>query len=136
MSPGHLLHFRASAAKRVVEQRPLATQCGDPVAMERLRVVSMSAFLFRPAGGWFSIISVVAALAATASATFVPTYNSTSTIAPYYPTGTGAPTGTAAPTVPVPSATFSTTPFPGAAPANVAGSALALVIAGGVALII
>ncbi|KAF2474720.1 uncharacterized protein BDR25DRAFT_301367 [Lindgomyces ingoldianus] len=80
-----------------------------------------------------SLVSIVAALAATACATYVP-YNST-TIAPY-PTGTGIPTGTAAPTGPAPTASFTQTPFPGAASANVAGSALALVIAGGVALII
>lgn len=83
----------------------------------------------------FSIISLVAALAATTSATYVPTYNTT-TVA-YYPTGTSAPTGTG--TGPAPTASFTQTPFEGAAFANkqnVAGSALGLVIAGGVALML
>ncbi|KAF2034559.1 hypothetical protein EK21DRAFT_107693 [Setomelanomma holmii] len=71
----------------------------------------------------FSMISLVAALTATATAVNVP-YNGTST---YYPTGTG--TG-------VPSKPTSATPFTGAAavPTQFAGSALGLVVAGGVAL--
>jgi hypothetical protein len=75
----------------------------------------------------FSVVSIVAALAATASATTVPSYNSTSVA---YPTGTAAPTGT----VPSPTSTF--VPFPGAASKQgVAGSAFAIVVAGGVALV-
>jgi hypothetical protein len=74
----------------------------------------------------FSVISIVAALAATATATYVPT-NGTATTAPLYPTGTGAaqPTG-ARPT--------STLPFTGGA-SNIGGSALGLIVAGGVALV-
>ena len=78
----------------------------------------------------FSIISIVAALAATATASYLPT-NGTS--AAYYPTGTGSnPSGTAAPTKPT-----SQLPFTGAAamPTQMAGSAMGLVIAGGVALV-
>ncbi|KAH8633868.1 DNA polymerase subunit delta-2 [Alternaria alternata] len=73
----------------------------------------------------FSIISIVAALAATATATYVPT-NGTATSGAYYPTGTGAasPTG-ARPT--------STLPFTGGA-ANIGSSALGLIVAGGVAI--
>ncbi|KAF1942728.1 hypothetical protein EJ02DRAFT_433770 [Clathrospora elynae] len=81
----------------------------------------------------FSIISIVAALAATATAVYAPV-NGTS--AAYYPTGTGSlPTsGTAAPTK-KPTATL---PFTGAAsmPTHMAGSALGLVVAGGVALLL
>ncbi|KAF1829763.1 hypothetical protein BDW02DRAFT_602283 [Decorospora gaudefroyi] len=75
----------------------------------------------------FSIISIVAALAATATAAHVPV-NGTSA---YYPTGTG----TAAPTV---MPTSSTLPFTGGAsmPTHWAGSALGLVVAGGVALVL
>ncbi|KAH7069528.1 hypothetical protein FB567DRAFT_598835 [Paraphoma chrysanthemicola] len=71
----------------------------------------------------FSII--IAALAATATAVTVP-YNGTST---YYPTGTG--TG-------VPSKPTSATPFTGGAavPTHMAGSALGLVLAGGVAMML
>jgi hypothetical protein len=80
----------------------------------------------------FSVISLVAALAATASAAYAPV-NGTS--AAYYPTGTGSmkPTGTAAPAKPT-----SQLPFTGAAatiPTHMAGSALGLVVAGGVALV-
>ncbi|USP75310.1 dna polymerase subunit delta-2 [Curvularia clavata] len=73
----------------------------------------------------FSIISIVAALAATTSASYVPT-NGTATSAPY-PTGTAAPSFTG--TMP----TSSTLPFTGGA-SHMAGSALGLVIAGGIAL--
>jgi hypothetical protein len=74
----------------------------------------------------FSIISAVAVLAATATASYVP-MNGTATSAAYYPTGTGAaqPTG-ARPT--------STLPFTGGA-SNLGGSALGLIVAGGVALV-
>ncbi|KAF2749908.1 hypothetical protein M011DRAFT_465564, partial [Sporormia fimetaria CBS 119925] len=71
----------------------------------------------------FSVVSVVAALAAVASAT--TGYNTTSV--GYYPTATG--TGGA----PGPSST-DLVPFPGAASKSVAGSALAMIVAGGVAL--
>ncbi|KAF1997980.1 hypothetical protein P154DRAFT_578270 [Amniculicola lignicola CBS 123094] len=83
----------------------------------------------------FSIISIVAALAATATASYVPSYNST-TVAPFA-TGTGSPTGTGIPsaTVPVPTSTSTTPPFDGAGSSNVAGSAIALIVAGGVALL-
>lgn len=75
----------------------------------------------------FSIISLVAALAATASASVVT--NGTSTA--LYPTGTGAVTvtGTAAPVKPT-----STLPFVGGAD-RLTGSALGLIVAGGVALV-
>ena len=80
----------------------------------------------------FSIISLVATLAATASAVTIPV-NGTSTA--YYPTGTVSlrPTGTAAPARPT-----SQLPFTGAAavPTHMAGSALGLVVAGGVALML
>lgn len=77
----------------------------------------------------FSVVALVAALAATASATYP--VNGTSTAA-YYPTGTG----TGAPTVPAPTSSFTQTPFEGAATKQgVAGSALAMVVAGGVALV-
>jgi len=74
----------------------------------------------------FSIISIVAALAVTTTATYVP-MNGTATSSAYYPTGTGAaqPTG-ARPT--------STLPFTGGA-SNLGGSALGLIVAGGVALV-
>ncbi|EMD61896.1 hypothetical protein GGP41_002607 [Bipolaris sorokiniana] len=75
----------------------------------------------------FSIISVVAALAATTSASYVPT-NSTATSAPY-PTGTGA----GSPTNAMP--TSSTLPFTGGA-SHMAGSAFGLIVAGGVALML
>lgn len=72
----------------------------------------------------FSII--IAALAATATAVTVP-YNGTAT---YYPTGTVSGTG-------VPSKPTSATPFTGGAavPTHMAGSALGLVLAGGVAMV-
>jgi hypothetical protein len=76
----------------------------------------------------FSII--IAALAATATAVGVP-YNSTAT---YYPTGTVSlkPSGTGVPSKPT-----SAIPFTGAAavPTHMAGSALGLVLAGGVAMV-
>jgi len=79
----------------------------------------------------FSIVSIVAALAATASAAYVQT-NGTS--AAYYPTGTGAgiPTSTGSSAKPT-----STIPFAGAAsmPQAISGPALGLVVAGGVALV-
>lgn len=79
----------------------------------------------------FSVISLVAALATTASAAYAPVNGTT---AAYFPTGTGSmkPTGTAAPSKPT-----SQLPFTGAAamPTNMAGSALGLVVAGGVALV-
>jgi hypothetical protein len=79
----------------------------------------------------FSVISLVAALAVTASAAYAPA-NGTS--AAYYPTGTGSmkPTGTAAPSKPT-----SQLPFTGAAavPTHMAGSALGLFVAGGIALV-
>jgi hypothetical protein len=74
----------------------------------------------------FSIISIVAALAATATATYVPT-NGTATSGAYYPTGTGA----AAPTGARPTSTL---PFTGGA-ANIGSSALGLIVAGGVAIV-
>lgn len=79
----------------------------------------------------FSIISLVAALAATATATY--SVNGTSA---YYPTGTGAATTVSASgtgSVPKPTSAI---PFTGAAsmPTHMAGSALGLVVAGGVAL--
>jgi hypothetical protein len=87
----------------------------------------------------FSVASLVAALAATASATYVPSYNNVTSVVPY-PTGTSVvpyPTGTAAPTGSVPTPSSSFVPFPGAASKQgVAGSAFAMVIAGGVALMI
>ena len=70
----------------------------------------------------FSIISIVAALAATTSAAYTTT-NGTATSA-LYPTGTSA----------VPRPTGSTLPFTGGA-SHMAGSALGLVFAGGVALV-
>ncbi|KAH8726250.1 hypothetical protein GQ44DRAFT_771438 [Phaeosphaeriaceae sp. PMI808] len=76
----------------------------------------------------FSIISIVVALAATASAVNVPS-NGTSA---YYPTGTGSvkPTGTNAPTKPT-----SQLPFTGGA-SHMGSSALGFVLAGGVALML
>ncbi|KAF2657335.1 hypothetical protein K491DRAFT_714551 [Lophiostoma macrostomum CBS 122681] len=71
----------------------------------------------------FSVVSVLAAFAAVASAS----YNGTSV----YPSGTGVSS-----TLPVPTATSSTIPFEGAAGANIPGSALAMVIAGGVAMML
>ncbi|KAF2854741.1 hypothetical protein T440DRAFT_514622 [Plenodomus tracheiphilus IPT5] len=80
----------------------------------------------------FSMISLVAALVATTSAAYVQT-NGTS--AAYYPTGTGAaaPSGTGSSAKPT-----STLPFTGAAsmPQALSGSALGLVVAGGVALML
>jgi hypothetical protein len=76
----------------------------------------------------FSIISLVAALAATAAAQYG---NGTSAIVP---SGTAAPSGTGpyGTGVPIPSST-GTPEFPGAAN-KVAGSAFAIVVAGGVAM--
>ncbi|EDU45506.1 hypothetical protein PtrSN002B_000229 [Pyrenophora tritici-repentis] len=71
----------------------------------------------------FSIISIITVLAATSSAAFTST-NGTTTSAPY-PSGTGA----------VPRPTGSTLPFTGGA-SHMAGSALGLVVAGGVALML
>jgi hypothetical protein len=86
----------------------------------------------------FSLAAVLALAATSATATYVPSYNGTSIVAPYphLPTGTGSPVvnGTAAPTVPAPTSTFSTMPFEGAA-SKQAGSVLAIVIAGGVAMV-
>ena len=81
----------------------------------------------------FSI--VLAALAATASAQYAITNGtSTSTVAPY-PSASGTvsvkPSGTGA----VPKPTGSTVPFEGAA-SQLTGSAMGLVIAGGVALML
>ncbi|KAF2255446.1 hypothetical protein BU26DRAFT_560048 [Trematosphaeria pertusa] len=75
----------------------------------------------------FSVVSIVAALAAVSSASYLPS-NGTA----IYPTGTAAPTGSMSPT---PSNTI---PFTGAAPvATGAGSAMALLVAaGGAALMI
>lgn len=79
----------------------------------------------------FSTLSLVAALAATVSATYVPSYNTSTPVYPtVYPTGTSAPTK---PVGPTPSASF--VPFPGAASQQVAGSMVAIVVAGGVALV-
>jgi hypothetical protein len=75
----------------------------------------------------FSIISVVAALAATATATYVPTNGTATTSGAFYPTGTGA----AAPTGARPTSTL---PFTGGA-ANIGSSALGLIVAGGVAIV-
>ncbi|KAF2133991.1 hypothetical protein P153DRAFT_381163 [Dothidotthia symphoricarpi CBS 119687] len=74
-----------------------------------------------------SIISLIAALAATTSAAVAG--NGTSA---YYPTGTGAvtATGTSTPVKPT-----SALPFEGAAD-RMTGSALGLIIAGGVALML
>jgi len=74
----------------------------------------------------FSIISIVAALAATTTASYVPT-NGTASATPY-PSGTGAASSTVA------KPTGSTLPFTGGA-SHVAGSALGLVVAGGVAMV-
>ena len=82
----------------------------------------------------FSIVALVAALAATTTASYLP---SNGTTAAYYPTGTGSlkptATGTGSPTKP----TTSQIPFTGAAavPTQMAGSALGLVVVGGVALV-
>ena len=84
----------------------------------------------------FSIISIVVALAATATAQYVST-NGTATAATsaYYPVGTaGAASGTAASTGSKPTST-STAPFTGGASSNMAGSALGLIVAGGVAMV-
>ena len=70
----------------------------------------------------FSIVAFVAALAATASAVNVPS-NGTSSV---YPTASG--TGAVRPT------STSQLPFTGAASVNT-GSALGLIVAGGVALV-
>lgn len=105
----------------------------------------------------FSIVSLVAALAATATASYVPAYgyHNTTSVA-YVPEGTAAPTGvvpsgvapsSVAPSgaipsgtgsygtgVPVPNPSNTGAPeFPGAA-SKVSGSAFAIVVAGGVAL--
>jgi hypothetical protein len=89
----------------------------------------------------FSIFSIVAALAATSSAMYAP-YNGTTTTssAPYYPitTPTSTPayyptgTGTGAPVKPT-----TAMPYTGAAamPTHMAGSALGVVVAGGIALV-
>jgi hypothetical protein len=74
----------------------------------------------------FSLLTLVAALAATASAN----YNGTT----YYPTGTGTgsmkPTGTGVhPTTSMPP------PFTGAATMPTGGAALGLIVAGGVAMV-
>lgn len=101
----------------------------------------------------FSIVSLVAALAATVTASYVPAYGYTNTTSiAYVPEGTAAPTGVApsgvAPSGVVPSGTGSystgvpvpvpsntgTVEFPGAA-SKLSGSALAMVVAGGVALV-
>lgn len=66
---------------------------------------------------------MVAVLAATATAAYTTPTNGTATSAPY-PSGTGA----------VPRPTGSTLPFTGGA-SHLAGSALGLVVAGGVALV-
>ncbi|KAF2015961.1 hypothetical protein BU24DRAFT_462177 [Aaosphaeria arxii CBS 175.79] len=95
-------------------------------------------------------IATLAALAATATATYVPSYNTTSsstavvvppypiTTSAYYPTGTGSPSTTVRPTGTgaAPSGTSSIIPFPGAASEIKAGSAFAMIVAGGVALFI
>ncbi|CBX90404.1 predicted protein [Plenodomus lingam JN3] len=81
----------------------------------------------------FSIISLVAALAAsTTSAAYIQT-NYTSIATPHVPAGTAAPTGSASPSTPT-----SSVPFTGGAsmPQAISGSALGLVIAGGVALML
>ncbi|CAO2649024.1 Nn.00g099730.m01.CDS01 [Neocucurbitaria sp. VM-36] len=74
----------------------------------------------------FSIVALVAAFAATTTASYLPT-NGTTTA--YYPTATG----TGSPSKP----TTSQIPFTGAAavPTQMAGSALGLVVVGGVALL-
>lgn len=76
----------------------------------------------------FSVLAMVAALAASASAVYVPVNGTSSAI--YYPTGTvsvkPSGTGAAKPT--------SQLPFTGAA-AMPTGSALGLIVAGGVALV-
>jgi hypothetical protein len=93
---------------------------------------SFSTFYHTQFNMQFSVISLVAVLAATASAAYTP-INGTS---PVYPTGTGAAkpslTGTAAPVKPT-----SAILFTGAAarPVQVAGSALGFIVAGGVALV-
>jgi hypothetical protein len=83
----------------------------------------------------FSLLTAITALAATTSAVYVPVNGTT--VAPYYPTGTGSvPTGTGSPTGPAPTSSFTQTPFTGAAAGQMAGSALAMVVAGGVALML
>jgi hypothetical protein len=85
----------------------------------------------------FSIIPIVAALAVTATAQYVPTNGTaTATTSAFYPIGTGAgsASGTAASSGSKPAST-STAPFTGGASTNMAGSALGLVVAGGVALV-
>jgi hypothetical protein len=80
----------------------------------------------------FSIVAIVAALAATSTATYLP-INGTST-AVYYPSGTVSIKATGTGVMP----TKSTVPFTGAAsmPTGMTGSALGLVVAGGVALML
>ncbi|KAJ4370395.1 hypothetical protein N0V83_004913 [Neocucurbitaria cava] len=80
----------------------------------------------------FSIIALAAAFAATTTASYLPTNGTTTAI---YPTGTGSlstATGTGSPSKPT-----SQIPFTGAAavPTQMAGSALGLVVVGGVALL-
>ncbi|KAF1845969.1 uncharacterized protein K460DRAFT_366817 [Cucurbitaria berberidis CBS 394.84] len=78
----------------------------------------------------FSIVAIVAALAATTTANYVAAPANGTTP---YPTGTGSvkPSGSTAPTK-------SQLPFTGAAsvPTHMAGSALGLVVAGGVAMML
>jgi hypothetical protein len=78
----------------------------------------------------FSLPLLAAAFAASASASYAP-YNLTTSATPYYPTGTG----TGAPVKP----TSTLPPFTGAAavamPTHFAGSALGVVVVGGIALV-
>jgi hypothetical protein len=78
----------------------------------------------------FSTLFLATAFAASASASYAP-YNLTTSAAPYYPTGTG----TGAPVKP----TSTLPPFTGAAavamPTHFAGSALGVVVVGGIALV-
>lgn len=80
----------------------------------------------------FSLITIIAALAATTTAITLPSFNATTTA--YYPTGTGA--GKATGTGHLPSTTNSAlpTPWTGAANDFKAGSAMAIIVAGGAAL--
>lgn len=80
----------------------------------------------------FSILALAAALAATTTAQYAAT-NGTQTTAVLYPTGTGsAHSSGSSPSSPK---TTSTAPFEGSAASHLTGSAMGLIVAGGVALV-
>jgi len=92
----------------------------------------------------FSLITLVAALAATTTASFVPR-QANGTTAAYYPTAASSSKPTASGTisllttgVPPAPTSLNANPFTGAAavPTHMAGSALGLVVAGGIALLL